>query len=338
MSGDETVNISPELEALMSEAFELLDVCDTEGALKIAKRLERMRWSGCFEIEALALVQLDKKRKAIKVLERGVKKASGAWMLWSRLGEYRSDLGRFDAALKAFDAGLAQPDGDEVSLRLNRAIVFSRRGDHEAALAEARAVEAGAEKRREEEAELFWRLKGEIADALNSLGRSTELDAFIGPMRDAIMTDAQCAPEKAILAVAYAQSLWADGKKNDASGWLKRSLVLDRRNDSALWLSRERLRDAFEPGGKMISLMVKGRAPASMTVDGEALGFYTTFVVVADSDKQALQFVVEFEPEETRPSLRVAESRITRAKSLEPKGVYETNGYTFFSLSDDDDD
>lgn len=67
---------------LMDEAFEALDLGNPKAALKIAKTLKRTRYSGCFEIQALAYARLGKLRKAIKVLREGTDKCPDVWQLW----------------------------------------------------------------------------------------------------------------------------------------------------------------------------------------------------------------------------------------------------------------
>jgi hypothetical protein len=60
-------------------------------ALEIGKKLKSMKYSGGFEIMAMAYADDDQKDKAIECLEEGVKTCPDVWILWQMLGNYRSD-------------------------------------------------------------------------------------------------------------------------------------------------------------------------------------------------------------------------------------------------------
>jgi tetratricopeptide (TPR) repeat protein len=113
---------------LMSEAFEAMNLGKPEAALKIAKKLRRMRYSGCFEIQALAYADLGDPSKAISVLREGTTKCPGVWLLWQLLGNKLSDAGRFEEAFEAYERGLSTGEPNFESLNLNYAIALLRSG------------------------------------------------------------------------------------------------------------------------------------------------------------------------------------------------------------------
>jgi Flp pilus assembly protein TadD len=92
---------------LMHLAFRALDSGKPKAALKVAKKLERMRYSGSFEIQALAYADLGDPSKAISVLREGTTKCPNVWLLWQLLGNNLSDAGRFEEAFEAYEKGSA---------------------------------------------------------------------------------------------------------------------------------------------------------------------------------------------------------------------------------------
>ena len=101
---------------LMDRAQELLDEEEPGKALKIGQELERRCFSGAFEIQALALVAMDRLKEAIETLKRGVSLAPQAWVLWQQLGNCQSDAGLYASALHAYDAALQVEGADPVQL------------------------------------------------------------------------------------------------------------------------------------------------------------------------------------------------------------------------------
>src|SRR5262245_38065397 len=93
-------------EQLDKEARELLADDDFEGALRIAEQLETLRYTAAFEIAALAHAGMDDLEKAVAVLERGLALAPDVWVNWQLLGNYLSDLDRYEAAQSAFARAL----------------------------------------------------------------------------------------------------------------------------------------------------------------------------------------------------------------------------------------
>ena len=116
-----------DVDALMDRAFELLDRNNAQEALKVGRQLEDRRYSGGFEIQALALAALHRRAEAIKVLERGVATIPHVWLLWQLLGNYRSDAGDYEGAIEAYVHALTE-DCDTVSVAYNHANVLARAG------------------------------------------------------------------------------------------------------------------------------------------------------------------------------------------------------------------
>jgi tetratricopeptide (TPR) repeat protein len=88
---------------LSDDGFAALTDERHDDALAIAAELRRRRFSACFELEARTRWEMGEREAAIAVLEDGVAKAAAAPPLWHWLGCYRSDFGRYEAALEAFE-------------------------------------------------------------------------------------------------------------------------------------------------------------------------------------------------------------------------------------------
>ncbi len=121
-------------EKLLERGRALLGGGEIDEALRVAERLRGMRYSGGFELTALAYAAQGRLEEAVRVLEEGVEKAPRAWLNWQLLGSYRSDLGRFAAAEAAYERALTCPDVEPSSVRLNQAILAYRQGDPRKAL------------------------------------------------------------------------------------------------------------------------------------------------------------------------------------------------------------
>lgn len=128
-------------EKLLERGRGLLRDGEIDEALRMAERLHEMRYSGGFELSALAYAAQGRTEEAVRVLEEGVERAPQAWLNWQLLGNYRSDLGRFADAEAAYERALTCPDVQPSSVRLNQAILAHRQGDPRKALGFAGLVD-----------------------------------------------------------------------------------------------------------------------------------------------------------------------------------------------------
>lgn len=168
---------APDPDVLMDRAFDLLDRNNPQEALKIGLQLEDMRYSGGFEIQALALWSLRRRKKAIKVLERGVDTVPKVWLLWQLLGNYRSDEGDYDGACVAYEHA-SGADCDLVSIAYNHANALARAKRWEEA--EARLAPVFAEGHLSDvEPTLGLYIVNLQEDILRQNGRDDEVEAFL---------------------------------------------------------------------------------------------------------------------------------------------------------------
>ena len=161
----------------MARAFDLLDRNNAPEALKIGRQLENERFSGGFEIQALALADLHRRSDAIEVLERGVATVPDIWLLWQLLGNYRSDSGDIEGAISAYLRAYTA-DCDAVSVAYNHANALARAERWaEAKASLAPVFENGA--LLQADAQLALYIINLQEDLLRIEGRDEETDNFV---------------------------------------------------------------------------------------------------------------------------------------------------------------
>ena len=102
-------------------------------ALKIARELASYRYTGAWEIEAVALHELGEANRAIELLQKGIEKKP-VWRNGHLLGIYLSEEGRYEEALQAFEASLEMFEPQPAMTAYNRAIVLDRSGHTDEAM------------------------------------------------------------------------------------------------------------------------------------------------------------------------------------------------------------
>ena len=165
-----------EAEALMDRGWELLRQNNPQEALKVGERLEAMRYSGAFEIQALALCDLNRRREALAVLESALEIVPGDWLLWQLLGNYRSDEGDYERAFAAYERALGC-DGDPVHVQYNYANALTRAGRWSEALEKLENLSAADVE--DSDPELAGYIVGLHEQALRELERDEEANAFV---------------------------------------------------------------------------------------------------------------------------------------------------------------
>ena len=326
-------------EELYEEGMALLRDGDLDDAMEIGLRLERLRWTGNFELRAAVHEKRGDLDKAIEVLEDGIRLAGGPWMLFSRLGNYLSDAARYDEALEVYSKGQARDDADENVFRLNRAIVFGRMERREEALAEYKTLEVEIDEEGPS-TQIYWHLKASIAREFLDAKQDDELAALCEELLKGIEETDDFAEEKARIAAAYACSLARKNEQAASMRWWSKSVVLDANTWLGKWQKRQWLGETFEAGGKVFQILVEGEWPYDVVDSGAPFGFFRRYDVLADTPEQGFSFLKEFEPEEIRPTLKLIEHKVREEASDQPKGVYEIYDYGLFNpdIDDEDDD
>ena len=112
----------------------------TSEALAIASELHSLRYSGGFEIEAQALAHDGSKEKAVAVLRKGLQAAPHSWLNGNLLGNYLSDLGRYEEAFVAYQETLRTATANPILIEANYANALQRAGREDEARAKIRKI------------------------------------------------------------------------------------------------------------------------------------------------------------------------------------------------------
>jgi len=339
-------------ERLMDEGYRALDDHDTKRAIKIGRRLQKMRHSSAFEILALAYAAQNKPKKAINILEEGVRKAPSVWLLWHLLGNYYSDRVLNDGLRKApsirnlwgllgnhpsdqqsyekshacYQKALACPGVDESSVYLNSSIALYREEKHEEALRQIEKVTSD---------ELRLHAAAVKMELLNDLERFREAREL---GEQAVAQEPGNAEGERQLADIHAQlgfALLKDGEdREEALRCAWRAIRLYKAQETAMWLIRE-ISSATSPTARWMSVLVNGRWHELVEDEEEPPGFISPYEVVADSPEEALDFIRPFEPEEVRGTLTVEECEVLEESPDLPKGVYVSYASHIFYTGDE---
>lgn len=315
----------------MSEALELLEDCEPKKALKIGKELEKMRYSGGFEIQALAYADLDKKKKAIKILEKGVEIAPNVWPLWQLLGSFHSDEKEFDRAITAYEKGLQVDQSDKISLNYNYAIALERDAKYEKAQSRMSAIFSNERYPDDIEKEQYIGIQSLRMSLLNNLKQFQEALKLFAELKSMISQHEISNPsEISYIFTEAAQAYWKLGNQKHAETYLKKAITCDKHNKSMQWLCREINDGKNYSNSKYYRLIIQGKWTQPFEGESKIPEFYTDYDVVADNEEEALEFIKYFEPPEIHSSLKIDEVEIL-GSSKQPKGIYSTSGYGFYT-------
>jgi len=320
---------------LYDEGWDLLEEGNFEQAMEVGKRLERLRWSGAFELQAAVYESEDNLEAAVSVLRKGLDKTSGHYLLSSRLGNTLSDMGHYEEAIEAYKVGMALETTDITLFRMNIGLVYSRMDQNEKALSEYQKIESDVLARGNKEP-IFWHYKGCLARVFSDLGETSKLAELIEPIRKNLLDNSDFKSSKSRIAAAYAVSLSQLNQDAASIRWLTRAIELDRNGWQCKWLKREKLVKSHPIGGKLYYITADGIWPSYLT-DDEEWGALACFEVVADDEQQAFEFSKSFIHESARDSFILDEFEILENKTPEPKGVYEVNPYIFYDLNDEEE-
>lgn len=317
-------------EALMGEASRLLEEFEPKKALKIGKQLEKMRFSGGFEIQALAYADLDKKGKAIKVLEKGIKTVPDVWLLWQLLGNYYSDEGDFEKALTTFEKGLQTKQPDKISLKYNYAIALQRQRNFEKAQGLISEILSDERYPDEIEENLLLHIQGLRLGLLNNLKQYKEtLKLFAELEKTASQFEDAQPSELSRIFDEVAGAHWNLKNKDQAETYLKKSISYDKKNTGAQWLHREIHKEEDYTNAKYFRIIIEGKWHTPFEGETKLPRFFTNYDVVANNEDEALEIIKYFEPPETHHSLKIDDLKILKTPK-QPKGVYDTMSYNFF--------
>ncbi|NJD56089.1 MAG: hypothetical protein FIA94_06750 [Nitrospirae bacterium] len=312
-------------EKLTAEGFECLNNEEYEKALKIADQLEELRFSSSFEIAAQAYSGLGDLEKAVSALERGVKLAPDVWGNWQLLGNYLSDLGRFESAAAAYRSALKCPNAHAGSIQLNQAILANRQNNFDEALqilgkiddkdlllhiSEARISSLKGLNKIEEAISLANRVLSELSDKDNDAELRDRVAAALGSLRLMNGEDKKVVRQWAIYSA-----------KNHTRSRMLLALIRD-------------IDAKYSETANYYRLLIHGIIPITSPRYREAKGFYTTYDVVADNADEGLRYIRDFEDDDVKGNLFIDKEDLMQQRSNDPKGVYWHSGYSFYEKED----
>ncbi len=313
---------------LMHEAYDLIEFEEYDKALAIADRLEQLRYTGAFEIRALVYGDQADYEQAIAVLEEAVDKFPALWRFWNMLGNYYSDMEKYDKAFEMYEAGLKCESTDFIGLQFNYALALLRQRDTDTSLAKLAKIYAHPEFK---DVDTAMRLRCHALSMSNFNCRKEFRPAIAYfeklEINDQAKFENGIEWARVLYELAYAH---ANLQQEDvARDLILSALQFDKHNTELQYLLRELRNDQDYEQAQYYRIMVDGRWHGPIGDDGVVPGFLTSYDVVADSVEEAMEFIKEFEPREVRDSLSVEECEILESEP-QPKGVYETNGYSFY--------
>jgi tetratricopeptide (TPR) repeat protein len=321
------------------QAFQALGDGELEEAEKLAAQLKRIRYSACFEIQALVELQRDNPEAAIEVLREGVQSAPTVWRLWQLLGNTLSDLRDYDEAMTCYETALQLEIGEEdlASLEFNRATLLSRQERSREALEIVRRLQLMDET----PAHLQWRIHALSLSTLSDLGRSEEVLEEAQELRailEAVDWEDDEFSHYDSLTTAWTQggcALLRDEKSLEAREWATRALAIDRTVSGALQLLRTSDPDAPK-ADRYYYVMLEGDWRDEDSEENEVEeGFFTTLEVIARSEEEAVELALQFEEPRWETPLKVAEVEFGDECELTFVGLWAANEYHTFPKEDD---
>ena len=316
-------------ESLLQKGYALIRDGEFDAALEVAGQLEKHRHTGGFEIAALAHAGKGELETAVAVLRRGVTRAPDVWLNWQLLGNYLSDLERYDDAEAAYQRALACPGCSHDSVRLNLAVLASRRDRPEAALVLLDSVRDPVlvEPAREIRVSTL-RALGRLDEAL-SLAEATLADGPPGGEDEA-------ARWERVAATAARIRLELNQDPADVRRSVVGCLSAAPASTALLRVLRE-LAPQRSPAARRFEILMHGAIPLRSPKRGEFTGFFTTYHVAAETSGDALEMIRKhedlLEPEDP------ANLSIDSAKDLGPAadealGVMWRSGRAYYERED----
>ncbi len=312
-------------EKLAKAGYQHLKDGDTEAALKVAAELEGLRFTAAFEIAALAHGQLGELEAAVVVLRRGLEMAPNVWLNWQLLGNYLSDLGDYDEAGSAYEKAMECPDVYESSVRLNQAILASRRGLHDQALSYADQVT---------DPELALRAASTRVATLVGAGRFDEALRIGEALLDDTV-DSDELEELGHLAASVGRARLARGTPAPEVVTFAIDALdeYDQSNAQLLALIRD-ADNQYSPLAKYYRMTVDAKIPFTDPMARMGEGYVVNYDVVADSVEQALTFIERMEAPAVRGLLLVGEHQALEDRPDDPKGVYQRTARYYYERDD----
>jgi tetratricopeptide (TPR) repeat protein len=278
-------------------------------AERIADSLIGRKFSGGYELKARCLYERGQHEEAIVVLEDSVKRYPSVCILWSYLGEYYSNDGKYQDALAAFHQ-YRNAGGDDDSANYNLAITYGRMGDFEMALRHIDLVGVDVDRHHTLEAKAWF-----LAEVSDLAGSIEHCDMALAE-----------APESSFAHAQRALALQGLGRNGDAVAAARRALELDSSQEAALRVMcmQNSLCDAETRVFKIVfnAEPKKGVEPMpGLRVDG----LFGVFWAAAKSPEAALAYYRELVDSGDKHSYSISEATVEQEAIDGHEGVWRVD-------------
>jgi tetratricopeptide (TPR) repeat protein len=317
------LNATDDISELMQDGFSLLDRQRYREAIKVGRKLKRLKHSSAFEIMGLAYLHLDRLPEAITVLEEGVAKAGSVWLLWELLGNCHSYSGNLEKAEAAYGRAIELDGCNRDLIHLNRGIAFNRAGRNKEALEALRRVRSGQLGRRAGASRIRANLElGKTRSARSLALRLSRLRPHA--------EERYGRPEESEICLACALALKGSSKSQRLALRLAHRAVQHLpTNTNALALIRS-INGKPPDQMRLFRLLIQGPWPASAQEPDKSLAFFRTIEVAAKDPAAALRLAKPFFPPAIRRALTVEESSSSDAAGCDLEGIYFLSGYLLY--------
>ena len=213
----------------------------------------------------------------------------------------------------------------------DQATAFSEDGEPDRAYGKiAEIFSVGIETLKESNENLFWAIQRTNLSLLNNLKRFSETKINFQKLEKELDESENIDLEEGgRVIIEMARANWELGEHKQAEQFLKEAITWDNKSQDALSLFTKMNKDRDYSQAKCHKIVIEGKWDEPFEEGEEPDGFFVTYTVTADNEKEALEFIKFFEPSEVHDSLKISEVEILKSEK-QPKGVYGVSEYFFF--------
>ena len=263
----------------------------------------KARFSGAYEILAKSFHGEGQVQIAVTVLQNGVKEAPGVWLLWMQLGNYYSELGDLESAVEAYGQARQIQGSDVHQLDFNEAFLRLSFGNIERALEMLDNVIKNSPDKELGLVALTHRLS-----TLIELDRIPEALLELG---EAYLHD----KDNAELLSTLADKLLQKGDKINALNLAKQALGLNRAGPVARVVRL--IEGLHSERASLFEVQLQG----TLEQEADSKSFRKTSKVYADSENDAINMAISFEPADVRSTLQATSVTILSQETKTETGV-----------------
>lgn len=308
-----------QINTLAQEAWDALNGENPERAKEIGETLVAEQIEVGYRILSGVATRDDDIAKAMEWLVKGLELYPDTWELHLQLSTLYSEQEAYDKALQLLEHAETLPHADQDWIAMNRAVVFARKMDFDAALNTLQKIE------HEDFISEALALQFSILDGLSRHDLILELaDESLESIPEA--TDDKSASLMSQICTYIASAAWyEDRETTEVIHYLDLAFDYERENTDALWLLRE-MNPEFSETPKGMALLLQVELLPEVAANGsKVMGQYS---LVADTEEEALEMIRKFDRKYIKPdSIVVMENEAIEAEEEDAKGLYEVSPF-----------